>query len=141
MNHLKWTKPTFHNEIENSVVFKSYCSPSQLGSGLEQGKAGAGLPKELLAPGSVRQAKPFQEAAVSGLEAAGDGGCCASSSPRWGHRASSPRGPRDLLGRRIASCTAGTGESFPSSLQESTLFCDLQYITYVSHLWGSRGPC
>lgn len=76
---------------------------------------------------------------MSGLEAAGDGGCCASSSLRWGHRASSPRGRPDLLGRRIASCTAGTGESFPSSLQESTLFCDLQYWVMYLTCGGQGG--
>ena len=70
------------------------------------------------------------------------GGCCASSSLRWGLRASLPRGLPGLLSLHNVSCTAGTGESFPSSLQESTLFCDSQdCASYVSHLWGSRGPC
>ena len=52
------------------------------------------------------------------------GGCCATSSLHWGHRASLPRGLPGLSGQHIASCTAGTGESFPSSLQELTLFDD-----------------
>ena len=77
------------------------------------------LPKAWMAPVSVRQAKPFQEAVVNGSEAevAAGGDGCASSSHHWGHRASSPRGLPGLLGLRIASCTAGTGESSLSSLQ------------------------